>query len=272
MFINDKQQSLTVGFFLIFILCLSSMTQTLINQHYYFIMFKVGSTLKISLMNLIYKKSLRLSASARKDTTLGEMTNLITTNALTFSHCSYNFIGIISAPFQIAIASYLLYQKIGIATFIGMTTMIVFIPLNAYFAGIGKKLRTKKYQQQDTRIKMTNEILNGIRMIRFYGWEKSFQSLVNGLRKVEIRTLIKSALLSTVTALTWAFVPFIVACTSFAVYLLMDKSNNLDPSKAFVSLTLFNMLRMPLNQLPHIIQGLIQVISLSKDLSLSFVI
>jgi ABC-type multidrug transport system fused ATPase/permease subunit len=187
------------------------------------------------------------------------MTNLITTNAFTFAHCASNFVGIISSPFQIALCSYLLYQQIGIATFIGMATMLVFIPLNAYLAGLGKRLRREKYKLQDTRIKTMNEVLAGIRMIRFYGWELSFQGLVKGVRQTELSKLVRSALLSTVTALTWACVPFVVACVAFAVYLLMDEKNNLDPNRAFVSLTLFNMLRVPLNQLPHIIQGLIQV-------------
>ena len=35
--------------------------------------------------------------------------------------------------------------------------------------------------------------------------------------------------------------------------------NNLDPSTAFVSLSLFSMLRFPLNILPYIINGLTQV-------------
>ncbi len=50
---------------------------------------------------------------------LGEMTNLITTNAASFEHGVYNFVGLISTPFQIAMCSYLLYNKIGIATFAG---------------------------------------------------------------------------------------------------------------------------------------------------------
>lgn len=137
--------------------------------------------------------------------------------------------------------------------------MLIFIPLNAYLAGFSKKLRREKYQLQDSRIRMMNEILSGIRVIRFHGWELSFQKIVQKLRKSEMDILIKSALLSTVTGLTWACVPFVVACVSFTGFLLMDKKNNLNPNTAFVSLTLFNMLRAPLNRLPYIIQGLVQV-------------
>lgn len=264
-FVNDKEQRISVGFFFIFILCLSSIVQTLISQHYYHGVFIIGNRLKLGLQNIIYKKSLRLSASARRNTNVGNMTNLLTTNATTFEYCCYQFVGLISAPFQIAICTFLLYQKIGVATFVGMTTMIIFMPLNLYLARIGKKIRKEKYKIQDSRIKIMNEILAGIRVIKFYGWELSFQKLVKNLRVKEMKKLLKSAILSTVTSLTWACVPFIVACVSFAVYLAMNENNNLDPNTAFVSLTLFNMLRFPLNFLPYIIQGLINInVSLTR--------
>lgn len=76
--------------------------------------------------------------------------------------------------------------------------------------------------------------------------------------------LFKTALLNTVTSFTWSCAPFVVALVSFATYLLIDENNTLDARTTFVSLTLFNMLRFPLNFLPYIIQGFIQVINLKK--------
>lgn len=39
------------------------------------------------------------------------------------------------------------------------------------------------------------------------------------------------------------FVQFQVACSSFAVYVLSDENNILDAEKAFVALSLFNIMR-----------------------------
>lgn len=50
-----------------------------------------------------------------------------------------------------------------------------------------------------------------------------------------------------------------VALTTFAVYVTVDEKNVLDAEKAFVSLSLFNILRFPLNMLPQVITGLVQV-------------
>ena len=50
-----------------------------------------------------------------------------------------------------------------------------------------------------------------------------------------------------------------VACASFACYVLVDPENNiLTADKAFVSISFFNLLRMPLNSLPMLVIQLIQ--------------
>ena len=50
-----------------------------------------------------------------------------------------------------------------------------------------------------------------------------------------------------------------VALTTFAVYVSIDENNILDAEKAFVSLSLFNILRFPLNMLPQVISSMVQV-------------
>nr|QNH67882.1 ATP-binding cassette transporter subfamily C member 1 X7 [Brachionus rotundiformis] len=264
-FVKDKDQKVIVGIFYIFLLSLTSLSQTLIMQHYYHSIFLLGNRMKTGLMTLIYKKSLRLSPSARKSTTVGEMTNLITTNTQTFESCVFHLIGLISTPLQIFISTWMLYKFLGYATFFGLASMLLFLPLNAFFAKKSKKIRRDKYKIQDSRIKMMNEILSGIRVIKFYGWEISFEKIVKKLRSSEITNLIKAALLSTLSGFTWSCAPFVVAAMSFLAYILIDSNNNLDSNTAFVSLTLFNMLRFPLNFLPYIIQGLVQLnVSLTR--------
>lgn len=60
-----------------------------------------------------------------------------------------------------------------------------------------------------------------------------------------------------------------VALASFTVYVLIDPNNVLDAQTAFVSLTYFNMLRIPLNFLPQLLVYLVQV---SKQYRLYFII
>lgn len=52
-------------------------------------------------------------------------------------------------------------------------------------------------------------------------------------------------------------ISFLVSTASFIVFVLLG--NNLTPATAFVSLTLFNLIRFPLMIFPQIITSLIQV-------------
>jgi len=49
-----------------------------------------------------------------------------------------------------------------------------------------------------------------------------------------------------------------VSLTTFAVYVLSSSDNILDAEKAFVSLSLFNILRFPLTMLPMMIANIVQ--------------
>ncbi len=78
------------------------------------------------------------------------------------------------------------------------------------------------------------------------------------IRHNEIRILRNMAYLQSGTSFVWTCAPFLVSLVTFATYVLVDDEHVLDSKKAFVSLSLFNVLRFPLSMLPMIITGLVQ--------------
>ena len=82
---------------------------------------------------------------------------------------------------------------------------------------------------------------------------------MNAIRAQEIVSLKKISYLNAAMTFLWVCAPVVVALASFATYVLVDPVNNvLDANTAFVSLTLFNLLRVPLNLLPILIVYIIQ--------------
>ena len=63
------------------------------------------------------------------------------------------------------------------------------------------------------------------------------------------------------TSFVWACAPFLVSLVTFATYVLISPENILDAERAFVALSLFNILRFPLSMLPMMISGMVQVSS-----------
>ncbi len=93
-----------------------------------------------------------------------------------------------------------------------------------------------------------NEILDGMKVLKLYAWEPSFEAKIKAIRDEEVRTLKKMSYLSAIQTFMFTAAPFIVTLASFATFVLVDVNNILDAETAFVSLSYFNLMRMPLNQ------------------------
>ncbi|MGH0168853.1 UNVERIFIED_CONTAM: hypothetical protein FKN15_055569 [Acipenser sinensis] len=152
-----------------------------------------------------------------------------------------------------------IYRKyLGPSVLAGVAVMVLLIPLNAAIAMKTRAFQVEQMQYKDARIKLMSEILNGIKVLKLYAWENSFKEKVLQIRENELKVLRKSAYLGAVSIFAWTSAPFLVALTTFAVYVTVDDKNVLDAKKAFVSLSLFNILRFPLNMLPQVISSIVQ--------------
>lgn len=63
-----------------------------------------------------------------------------------------------------------------------------------------------------------------------------------------------------------------MALASLATYVLVDPTHVLDAEKAFVSMSLFNIIRMPISVLPFLIITIIQVSVTSVTISIELVL
>jgi len=70
-----------------------------------------------------------------------------------------------SAPLQIILSLIFLYLSMGPSIFAGFAVMVVMIPLNAVLAAQVRKLQVKQMKEKDSRIKLVNEVLSGIKVM-----------------------------------------------------------------------------------------------------------
>lgn len=73
-----------------------------------------------------------------------------------------------SAPIQIALALYFLWNILGPSVLAGLAVMIVLIPVNGVIANKVKTLQIKQMKNKDERVKLMNEVLSGIKVIIIY--------------------------------------------------------------------------------------------------------
>ncbi|XP_061394488.1 multidrug resistance-associated protein 1 isoform X11 [Musca vetustissima] len=255
---EDQQQPEWKGIFYAVLLFLLAAVQTIILGQYFHRMFIVGLRIRTALINAIYRKALVLSNATRKESTVGEIVNLMAVDAQRFMDLTTYLNMLWSAPLQIALALYFLWQLLGPSVLAGLAVMIILIPVNGVIANRIKTYQIRQMKYKDERVKLMNEVLSGIKVLKLYAWEPSFEKQVLEIREKEIATLKSTAYLNASTSFLWSCAPFLVSLVTFATYVLIDENNVLDATKTFVSLSLFNILRFPLTMLPMLISNLVQ--------------
>jgi len=233
-----------------------ALVQSLALQQYFQVCFTLGLQVRTAVLGMVYSKALLLNNNSRKESTAGEMVNLMSVDAQRLMDL-LTYVNILwSGPLQIIISLYFLHNTMGVSILAGLGVMLLLIPSNILISRVARKLQVKQMGAKDLRLKMMNEILNGIKVLKLYAWETSFMKMVSKFRKKELRHLKNAAYLNASFAFTFTCAPFLVSIATFAIYVLTG--NELTASKAFVAISLFNILRFPLVMLPNVIISLIQ--------------
>lgn len=157
-----------------------------------------------------------------------------------------------STPVQLILCVVLLYHILGWSALASIVMMVLVMPLNLLIAKQFTKVQKKVMAATDVRIHTTNEILQNIRIIKYFAWEQRFGQIVSEKRAVELRALRNKYLLWTSAATVWFGVPVLITFFSFLLYTVVEK-RPLIPSVAFTALSLFGILRYPLDQLADMI-------------------
>ncbi|KAI8975515.1 multi drug resistance-associated protein MRP [Mycotypha africana] len=237
---------------------ITAICQTMFLHQYFQRCFTTGMRLRAALVTAVYQKTLVLSNASRQKSTVGEIVNHMSVDAQRLMDlCTYFHI-VWSGPFQIIIALIFLYNTMGPSIGAGVGILILAIPLNTYLA---RKMRTYQKTQmgnKDARVKLMNEILNGIRVIKLYAWENPFLEKISFIRNdLELATLKKIGVLSAVQNFTWTSIPFLVSLSTFAVYVFVSETP-LTSDIAFVAIALFGLLQFPLTVFPNVITSTIE--------------
>ncbi|KAK3523187.1 hypothetical protein QTP86_021720 [Hemibagrus guttatus] len=265
-FTQDKSIYVWWGYIYAILLLIVAILQSLFLQQYFQRCFSLGMQVRTAIMAVVYKKSLVMSNSARKESTVGETVNLMSADAQRFNDIT-NFIHLLwSCPLQICLSIAFLWIELGPSVLAGLLVMLLMVPINGLLATKSRTFQMENMKYKDKRMKMMTEILNGIKILKLYAWEPSFQAQVHDVREKELKVMRKFAYLSSVSTFIFSCAPALVSLATFAVFVSVSPDNILDAQKAFTSISLFNILRFPLAMLPMLISSIVQTTVSKKRL------
>ncbi|PVU98628.1 hypothetical protein BB559_001437 [Furculomyces boomerangus] len=253
---TDSPMPVVHGFYYAIAMFSLSVIQTLVLHQYFNISMLTGVGIRTGLVTTIYKKTMMMSSKARITFSTGDIVNRMAVDAQRISDTTQYGHIIWSAPLQITLALYLLYQTLGYSSLVGLVILILAIPMNTFVARKMRVIQKKKMKNKDSRVRLTEESLQGVKIIKLYAWEKPFLDRIRDVRNLlELQTLREYGIINCIHTCLILLVPFLVSILSFATYVYFDGVSRgpLNSSLIFVSVSLFNLLRFPLNMLPSIL-------------------
>ncbi len=181
----------------------------------------------------------------------GRVVNLMSTDTYRIDQASGMFHMIWTSPVIILLTLVLLLVNLSYSALAGFAILVIGTPL---LYNIIKKLFIRRRtinKITDQRVSLTQEILQAVRFVKYFGWESSFLERIGDIRKREVRAIqILLAMRNGINAVSMSL-PVFASMLSFITYSL--SMHPLDPAPVFSSLALFNALRLPLNLLPTIL-------------------
>lgn len=181
----------------------------------------------------------------------GRVVNLMSVDTYRIDQASGMFHLIWTSPLACIITLVLLLINLTYSALAGFSLLVIGLPALTSAVKVLFARRRVINKITDQRVSLTQEILQSVRFVKFFGWESAFLGRLEDIRAREIRSIqILLAIRNAINAVSMSL-PIFASMLAFITYSLTN--HNLNPAYVFSSLALFNSLRMPLNLLPLVI-------------------
>lgn len=254
--LSDPSQPSTLGYKYVAILFLSNVVMSLCLRQYFWWCYRVGLRLRSSVVTSVYQKALTISTASLNRKSSGEITNLMSVDSTRLQELTPYLHAVWYSFFQVALAMYFLWIELGPACLAGLATIILSIPITGFVSRYMKKQQQVISAIRDERIKVTNEILGGMKVVKLQAWEPDVKQRIEAIRERELFIYRRYSIAQAGSGTLFMTIPLVVAISSLSAYVYLG--NDLDVATALTSLALFEILRFPLFVFPNVINNLVE--------------
>ncbi|KAM9312905.1 ATP-binding cassette sub-family C member 9 [Gastrophryne carolinensis] len=237
------------------LLFLALILQRTFLQASYYVTIETGVNMRGALLAMIYNKILKLSTSnmSMGEMTLGQINNLVAIETNQLMWFLFLCPNLWAMPVQIIMGVILLYKLLGVSALVGAAVIVLLAPVQYFIATKLAEVQKNTLDYSTERLKKTNEILKGIKLLKLYAWEKIFCASVEETRMKELNSLKTFALHTSMSIFMNAAIPIAAVLATFVTHEYVE-SEALSPANAFASLSLFHILVTPLFLLSTVVR------------------
>ncbi|KAM6464845.1 ATP-binding cassette sub-family C member 8 isoform 1-T1 [Liasis olivaceus] len=268
-FFISSQEFLANAYVLAVLLFFALLLQRTFLQASYYVAIETGINLRGAIQTKIYNKIMRLSTSnmSMGEMTSGQICNLVAIDTNQLMWFFFLCPNLWAMPVQIIVGVVLLYYLLGISALIGAAVIIVLAPVQYFVATKLSQAQRSTLEYSNERLKKTNEMLRGIKLLKLYAWEHIFHSSVEETRQKEMTSLKAFALYTSISIFMNAAIPIAAVLITFVVHAHLFVNADFSPSVAFASLSLFHILVTPLFLLSSVVRSTVKALVSVQKLS-----
>ena len=234
------------GYFLCFLLILLGAAVAFAHHHAFFHAWRLGMQLRGALTTIIYDKSIRLSLASMASISVGHIVNLTAQDVESFQICGC-FVHFAYTPLLEALAVlYFGIAEIGVSFVAGFACIILLVPLQKVFSAQLHKSKSSTSRHTDERLKVLNQALNGVRLMKISGWEDVFIRIIEEARKREVAALLYTNIMRGLNEAIFFAMPIMIACFTFVTFVRLG--GTLSTAKIFIVLTYFNIVQFSMTK------------------------
>ncbi|KAK2918066.1 ATP-binding cassette sub-family C member 8 isoform X1 [Channa argus] len=267
-FISSKE-FLANAYVLAVLLFFALLLQRTFLQASYYVAIETGINLRGAIQTKIYNKIMRLCTSnmSMGELTVAQICNLVAIDTNQLMWFFFLCPNLWAMPVQIIVGVILLYYLLGISALIGATVIAVLAPVQYFVATKLSQTQKSTLEYSSERLKKTNELLRGIKLLKLYAWEHIFCDSVEETRGKELTSLQAFALYTSISIFMNAAIPIAAVLTTFVVHVHISEDADLSPAVAFASLSLFHILVTPLFLLSSVVRSTVKALVSVQKLS-----
>jgi ABC-type bacteriocin/lantibiotic exporter with double-glycine peptidase domain len=105
-----------------------------------------------------------------------------------------------------------MHPQLGVSAFAGVAVLVFLMPINAWVGRAQASFTRKTMEARDKRIKLVNEVLTGVRIVKMFGWEHSYMNRIRKLRDIEMSFVRTNSLYGAFSSFLWCKFLFCFTC------------------------------------------------------------
>lgn len=225
----------------------SSILRGVLVQHYFYGTL-VAYVRMVNLVNeKLFRHSLVMSQRARLRVQVGDVVNHMSSDAETIGDFGIVFADMVYTILLVIGVAGMLFYFIGLSAVVPLIMLAMLAPVTRWIAKKFTAMDEELMKERDRRVTLMGQVLNAIRVIKYFCWEKSISEEVTVIRERELAARKKMAKGAAYSGIAYVMVSSIVLFTALLIH--VKRGFALDPATVFTCISLFGLLEEPFGSL-----------------------